>query len=173
MRSYERAGKGYTPSSLSRLDKKSGLLRRLLHSIDNKVKNKANKEYMKYIDQVMSASHGTFPLDINMDHTCTNCTAPGSIDALYKNRESKKKNSDTSSKDNQPLRDARHKTECHQIDSKVMQYKTCAIPARPTAVVSNYLKNLKAKLGSNVPIPVPHNLLDVAAYRFGYDVAIK
>ena len=68
------------------------LLRRLLHSTDNNVKNKAKEEYIKYIDQVMSASHGLFPLDMNTNHTCTHCADSGrSIDAMYKNRESEKR----------------------------------------------------------------------------------
>ena len=151
---------------------KIGLLRRLLYSTDNKVKNKAKEEYMKYIDQVMSTSHEMFPLDVNMDHICTHCAALGSIDTMYKNRESDK-SSDRSSKDNQPLQDARHKTKCHQIYSKVMQCRTCNISEIGTDIVSNSLKKLKAKLGSNVPVPVPNNLLDVAAYRFGYDIDME
>ena len=51
-----------------------------------------------------------------------------------------------------------------------MQCKMCNIPERPTDIVSGALKRLKDKLGSSVPIPVPCNLLDVAAYRFGYDI---
>ena len=51
-----------------------------------------------------------------------------------------------------------------------MQCEMCNIPERPTDIVSSSLKNLKDKLGSSVPIPVPCNLLDVAAYRFGYDI---
>ena len=170
LRSHRRARKGHTPWPLPHLDKKFDLLRRLLHSTDNKVKNKAKEEYIKYIDQVMSASHGLFSLDMNTDHTCTHCAASGSIDTMYKNWESNKKSNDSSPKDNQPLQDARHKSKCHQIDGKVMQCKACDIPERPADIVSNSLKKLKVKLGSNVPIPIPCNLLNVSAYRFGYNI---
>ena len=41
-----------------------------------------------------------------------------------------------------------------------------------TGIGRNF-KKLKAKLESNVPIPVSYNFLDVAAYRFGYDIYIE
>ena len=144
-------------------------MRSMLYSEDEAVKIEAKTKYIHYIDQVMSATYGNFPLDMEITHNCTTCTNVGSIDDVYKNRESVTKSNDLQ-KDNQPLRDARHKIKSHEIDGQVMQCKTCNNLKRPTDIISDSLKNLKDKLKSNVPVPLSRELLDVAAYRFGYDV---
>ena len=144
-------------------------MRSMLYSEDKAVKIDARTKYIQYIDQVMSATYGNFFLDMEITHKCTKCTNVGSIDDVYKNRESVTKSNDLQ-KDNQPLRDARHKIKSHEIDGQVMQCKTCNNLKRPTDIISDSLKNLKDKLKSNVPVPLSRELLDVAAYRFGYDV---
>ena len=75
-----------------------------------------------------------------------------------KNRESVTKSNDLQ-KDNQPLRDARHKIKSHEIDGQVMQRKTCNNLKRPTDIISDSLKNLKDKLKSNVPVLFLGNFL--------------
>ena len=80
------------------------------------------------------------------------------VDAIYKNCEK------------EDLREARHKVGCHTIDRRVLQCKTCKVKERPTDVISNALHTLKSKLSGDVPIPLPPGLLDIAAYRFVYDV---
>ena len=145
------------------------LMRSMIYSKDEAVKNEAKKTYIKYVDQVMSATYGKFPLDMGTPHTCAKCTNEGSIDEIYENRKSVSKGN-ALQKDNQPLRDACHKIKMHQIDGLVMQCKSCNTLRRPTHVISDSLNNLKDKLKSNVPFPLSPELLDVAAYRFGYDV---
>ena len=59
----------------------------MLYSKDETEKNDAKTEYIKYIDQVVSATYGNFPLDMEIIHKCTKCTNVGSIDDVYKHRE--------------------------------------------------------------------------------------
>ena len=40
------------------------LMRSMIYSKDEAVKNEAKKTYIKYVDQVMSATYGKFPLDM-------------------------------------------------------------------------------------------------------------
>ena len=51
-----------------------------------------------------------------------------------------------------------------------MQCKSCNAMKRQTDIISDSLNNFKDKLKGNVPFPLSPELLDVAAYRFGYDV---
>ena len=112
------------------------LLRKMLHDKDEAVRKSAKKEYVRYIDKVMSASHGNFSLDVNA--RCENCHTSSDINDIYKNRESSGK--DTSTPNNQPLRDARHKTKCHDIDDMVMQCTNCGCHQHPKDVVNDALK---------------------------------
>ena len=141
------------------------LLRKMIHDKNDKVKASAKREYIKYIDKVMSASYGDFSLDANAQ--CDKCHTCGDINDIYKNRESSGENQSTAT--NQPLRDARHKTKCHQIDDMVMQCTTCNNHKKPEDVVNNTLKKIKTEYGDDIPIPLPDELADVAAYRFVYD----
>ena len=141
------------------------LLRKMVQDKNDTVKASAKQEYMKYINKVMSASYGDFSLDANA--RCDHCQTSGDIDDMYKNRESSGADQDTAK--NQPLRDARHKTKCLQIDGMVMQCTACNRHQKPENVVNNTLKNINDEFGDDVPIPLPDDLTNVAAYRFVYD----
>ena len=145
--------------------KNFALLRRMLHDKRKAARESAKKEYIKYIDQVVSVRHGDFCLDV--EHECKS----GSPDSIYKNRESE--TNDSQAAKHQPLRDARHNVKCRDIDGMVMQCKTCGAKERPTDVITSALNKLKRDLRSNVPVPLPRGLLDIAAYRFAYDMDLK
>ena len=60
----------------------------------------------------MSATCGKIPFDMETPHARAKCTNVGSIDDVYENRKSASKGN-ALQKDNQPLRDARHKIKMH------------------------------------------------------------
>ena len=54
----------------------------MLHDKDDADRKSAKSEYVRYIDKVMSASHGDFSLNVNAG--CEKCQTPGDINDIYK-----------------------------------------------------------------------------------------
>ena len=134
-----------------------------MNSNDVEVRRCARREYIKYINKVMSAQFGDF--EIIARHTCTNGEEKtGNINDMYSNC------------DLQVLRDARHNTECIQVGGRVMQCVECGLREKPTDVITSALTLLRDNLSEDdttITLPLPGVLLDVAAYRFVYDMYNK
>ena len=112
----------------------------------------------------MSANYGTF--DMEVTHTCetSNVKQVAPVNSIYVNCNT------------QLLRDARHKSTCYKVQGEVLKCKTCGLEQSTTAVVTNAIQHRRDSLPSISHLDYPFTkkeedkLLDIAAYRFVYDM---
>ena len=99
------------------------LLQTLLHSKNKATQESTKKKYSRYVNSVISASHGEFSLQVY--HMCKDgVVVQDTVDAIYENCTK------------EDLREARHKVDCHTIYGKVLQCKTCKVKERPIDIMS-------------------------------------
>ena len=92
---------------------------------DLEVREKARKDYVEYINNVMSADYGDFDLEVT--HTCSQNEKEitTSADSLYNNCEA------------QTFRDARHKSLCYKVKGELMKCRKCGLQESPSVVLTN------------------------------------
>ena len=75
--------------------------------------------------------------------------------------------------EDQVLRDARHKSECYKVAGQVLNCRTCGDKTTTRDVAINALCHLKEETQStDINIPLSNSLVDIAAYRYVYDLKL-
>jgi len=132
----------------------------------------ARHEFLRLVDSLMSASFGN---DFEVRHDCE----PSIIDEINTQCEEKKTSDDHFvDREEQVFRNARNKHQCRDLEGRILQCKYCDSPVSTSDIVNLALESWRQMAndsGSNIHFGIPFKpeRLDIAAYRYSYDMDRK
>ncbi len=135
-----------------------------LFSNDKEEREKARKDFCRHIDEIMNATYGS---ELTVTHMCkqndVDTPVTGSVQDIFQEKE------------DQVLRNGRHKNLCHDIGGKVMECRECKSEVSTTDIVKLSLESCRQRVLNDgtdsrpdCNLPMSSERMDMAAYTYSY-----